>query len=592
MAELTSNTLSGLTTALTIDQGGTGASTVAGIRSGLGLGVLRSTVLTANTTWTVPNGVTQAWFEVYGAGAGGGGGGGGANTSWVQLTASFYGAMARRSDGAVFVWGRNNYGQLGLGDTANRSTPTQLSGTWQFVSMGENSTMGIRSDGTLWAWGDNTNGQLGTNDMTNRSSPVASTSGTAGPWSVARAGPRVSAAIKTNGTLWTVGMGGDGALGDGTVTTRWYWAQVGSSTGWSDVQVNYDSTAGRQSTALYAWGQNWAGQCGQNVLGGTYATPQFIPGTWTQISGLNGWTYHGLKSDGTMWGWGYNWAGQIGDNNAGQLYPSGSEGQADVSSPKQIGASTWSRIESGRWHTTGLTTGGAVYMWGDNWKGQYGNNKAQYSGSPDGMYAFSPVLVSTWGTPITDVTLGVEDTYMIVSSSLKVAGNNDYGSVGDSTTIHRSSPTTIGSGLQGILGYGGNGQAGADGFYTAMGYPVTGGTAWTIVIGKGGTGGAAGVNGGAGNAGSGADDTKVINPSGTVVTVATSSFGGNGGQGYSYDALFNPAQYNTARSIAAGGSGYWFARVGSAGGAGGRGGAATGATAGTAGANGKVIILY
>ena len=68
--------------------------------------------------------------------------------------------------GNAFVWGLNCDGQLGLGDRALRSSPTQLPGTWQCISMGTFHAVGIQSNGTLWAWGRNDRGQLGLGDYT------------------------------------------------------------------------------------------------------------------------------------------------------------------------------------------------------------------------------------------------------------------------------------------------------------------------------------------------------------------------------------------------------------------------------------------
>ena len=60
------------------------------------------------------------------------------------------------------VTGRNNEGQLGLNDTTQRSSPTQVPGTtWNIGVMAENVGMAVRTDGTLWAMGLNSNGEFG-----------------------------------------------------------------------------------------------------------------------------------------------------------------------------------------------------------------------------------------------------------------------------------------------------------------------------------------------------------------------------------------------------------------------------------------------
>ena len=76
--------------------------------------------------------------------------------------------------GSLFVWGRNQEGQLGLNDLNDRSSPTQIPGVWKFLYSSKRGSAGIKSDGTLWEWGENGQGQLGQNeqDTGGYSSPV------------------------------------------------------------------------------------------------------------------------------------------------------------------------------------------------------------------------------------------------------------------------------------------------------------------------------------------------------------------------------------------------------------------------------------
>lgn len=74
--------------------------------------------------------------------------------------------------GTSWCWGCNTSGQLGLGDTSNRHSPTQVSGTdWTRVSAGYAHTCGTRTDHALWCWGSNSYGQLGLGDAKNRLVP-------------------------------------------------------------------------------------------------------------------------------------------------------------------------------------------------------------------------------------------------------------------------------------------------------------------------------------------------------------------------------------------------------------------------------------
>ena len=108
---------------------------------------------------------------------------------------------------ALWTWGYNLNGQLGVNNNTSRSTPvtTILGGTnWKSVECGNNHTAAIKTDGTLWTWGRNNLGQLGVNDTTTRSTPVTTILGGTNWKSVSCAGYHTSA-IKTDGTLWTWG---------------------------------------------------------------------------------------------------------------------------------------------------------------------------------------------------------------------------------------------------------------------------------------------------------------------------------------------------------------------------------------------------
>lgn len=130
-------------------------------------------------------------------------------------------SAAIKTDGTLWTWGENSYGQLGDNSTTNRSSPVQTvaGGTWIDVNCGRGHTIAIKTDGTLWAWGLNTNGQLGDNSITHRSSPVQIIS-SGNNWKYVSAGGYHSSAIKTDGTLWTWGRNNKGQLGTNDITHR------------------------------------------------------------------------------------------------------------------------------------------------------------------------------------------------------------------------------------------------------------------------------------------------------------------------------------------------------------------------------------
>lgn len=81
-----------------------------------------------------------------------------------SVTATLYNSYAIASDGALYAWGQNAYGQLGLVSVGTYSgiyTPTKVDDAkWAVVKGRSTTIVGIHTDGTLWAWGDNSQNQV------------------------------------------------------------------------------------------------------------------------------------------------------------------------------------------------------------------------------------------------------------------------------------------------------------------------------------------------------------------------------------------------------------------------------------------------
>jgi hypothetical protein len=88
-------------------------------------------------------------------------------TDWKQVSCGYRHTTAIKTDGTLWTWGRSYNGQLGnnaINTSVNRCTPvtTFAGGTnWKQVSGGYKHTAAIKTDGTLWVWGLNTWGQVG-----------------------------------------------------------------------------------------------------------------------------------------------------------------------------------------------------------------------------------------------------------------------------------------------------------------------------------------------------------------------------------------------------------------------------------------------
>ena len=338
--------------------------------------------------------------------------------------------------GSLWTWGQNNNGQLGNNTAVTKSSPVQTiaAGTnWKLVGCGRYHTAAIKTDGTLWLWGQNNNGQLGDNTAVNKSSPVQTiAAGT--NWKQVGSGGYHTAAIKTDGTLWTWGWNIFGQLGDNTVANKSSPVQtIAGGTNWKQVSGGlYHTAAIKTDGTLWLWGYNNNGQLGDNTIVNKSSPVQTIAGgTNWKLVGCGRYHTAAIKTDGTLWTWGFNNSGQLGDNTA-----------VNKSSPVQtIAAGTnWKQVVCGQYQTATIKTDGTLWLWGQNYYGQLGDNTVAGKSSP--------VQTIAGGTNWKLVGSGDYHTAAIkTDGTLWTWGYNPYGQLGDNTVAGKSSPVqTISAG--------------------------------------------------------------------------------------------------------------------------------------------------
>jgi len=331
----------------------------------------------------------------------------------------------------LWVWGNNSSGQLGENTTINRSTPvTTLSGgaNWKQVSCGANHVSAIKTDGTLWTWGYNIGGQLGDNTTTQRFTPVTTFAGGTN-WKQVSAGFLHTLAIKTDGTLWTWGSNAYGQLGDNTSTNRSIPVTIfAGGTNWKQVACGQIHTAAiKTDGTLWSWGRNLSGQVGDNTT-----TQRFTPVTtfaggtnWKQVfAGVNDTV--AIKTDGTLWTWGRNSSGQLGDNAA-----------TDRSTPVTTfaGGTNWKQVACGQEHTAAIKTDGTLWTWGYNIGGQLGDNTTTDRSTPVTTFAGGTNWKQVSAGSLHTLAIKTDGT-------LWTWGRNHIGQLGDNTQTNRSIPVT------------------------------------------------------------------------------------------------------------------------------------------------------
>jgi alpha-tubulin suppressor-like RCC1 family protein len=172
-------------------------------------------------------------------------------TNWRNISAGSRFFSALKTDGTLWIWGTAGSGRLGNVSTINRSSPVQtVSGgtNWKKSSLGSFHSSAIKTDGTLWSWGFNGFGQLGDNTTTNKSSPIQTIS-QGNNWRGSFTGGCHTLAIKTDGTLWLLGIGTFGHLGnDNAISMSSPVQTVSGGTNWRSASGGCDHSGGLRLT--------------------------------------------------------------------------------------------------------------------------------------------------------------------------------------------------------------------------------------------------------------------------------------------------------------------------------------------------------
>ena len=385
----------------------------------------------------------------------------------VEVSAAWrgYHTCARRTNNTLFCWGYNGYGQLGDGSSTDRSSPVQVGGVTNAVSIGAGGfhTCARLTNGNTSCWGWNGNGQLGDGSYSNRVSPVT-VSGLSGALSV-WPGYNHTCALMGDNTARCWGSNTNGELGDQTTYERTTpvstyafpcvptsCALAGVSSGsisngcGQTIQCGVQQqriTAGlnfscalRSDGTAQCWGRNVNGQLGDGTTITRYhpALVNGISGATALVSGDS----HAcaLQPNGTVRCWGLNSSGQLGDGSFVQR-----------TEPVQVvGITSAVALTAGRAHTCARLSNGGVRCWGANTNHQLGDGSNTNRSSPvdfQGLQAYIGV---------TQVTAGDNYTCLLLTGgTVRCVGANDYGQLGDGTVTARTVPTLVGGGLANVV---------------------------------------------------------------------------------------------------------------------------------------------
>ena len=391
---------------------------------------------------------------------------------FTQISTGDRHTLAISSDGNTYGWGSNDYGQLGDGTLQDHYTPQLITFPQSVhiiqVSAGMRNSLALDDQGHIWAWGRNDSGQLGLGDRTRRTTPTMLDASTGTHYEQVCTREQHSMALDSDGNAWSWGAGLYGRLGIGDTTNSYSPVKVlkpdnvPSSFKFTQISVTYyRSLALGNDGNAYAWGDARWGQIGNGGSYGSYNKPVKVSKpadvdastfSYTQISA--GYVHSlALGSNGEVYAWGVNDNAALGDPS----HPVNNNSEADgpheyVAIPSKVvhpaGAPSsfrFTQVNAGYKYSLAIGNDGEVYGWGSDADRQLGVDESK---KPSGGY--------NWNTPFRAMHPAnvVEPfTYQAISSfgntTLAIGsdgyaygwGRNDFGNLGN--TNNRTPSTQV-----------------------------------------------------------------------------------------------------------------------------------------------------
>ena len=305
-----------------------------------------------------------------------------------QIACGQYHTFILKYDGSIWSCGYNSTGQLGLGDTTNRNTFTQvttnINNDVRQIACGVYYTVILKNDGSVWSCGYNGNGNLGLADTTDRSTFSQVTTNINNDVKQIACGLYHTIILKNDGSLWSCGLNDKGQLGLNDTTNKNIFTQVTTNIN-NDVKL---------------------------VDCGAYHT--FI-----------------LKNDGSLWSCGLNDYGQLGigtwDENAHSIF---TQVTTNINNDVKL-------VDCGYYHTFMIKNDGSIWCCGLNDYGQLGFNDVT------NRNIFTQVTTNI-NNDVRQIACGATHTFIIKNDgSVGSCGRNNYGQLGFNDTTDRNTFTII-----------------------------------------------------------------------------------------------------------------------------------------------------
>ncbi len=237
----------------------------------------------------------------------------GINSYSQVLSLGDYHSGVIAQDGSLYMWGVNDFGQIGDGTTKNRYKPTKILDHVVSVSLGDYYSGAITQDGSLYMWGSNVYGQIGDGTTEDRYKPTKILDHVI----AVSLGVSHSGAITQDGSLYMWGSNSRGGIGDGTTEVRYKPTKILDHVIAVSLQTG-NSGAITQDGSLYMWGRNYYGEIGDGTEEDRYKPTKILDHVIAVSLGVG---HSGaITQDGSLYMWGWNSDGQIGDGTTKARY--------------------------------------------------------------------------------------------------------------------------------------------------------------------------------------------------------------------------------------------------------------------------------
>ena len=372
----------------------------------------------------------------------------------VPVVGQGYGnTITLKEDGTVWATGKNDYGQLGVGDTTNRNTSVQVKideNTYLKnvikIDVTDDSTIALTKTGEVYAWGKNENGELGVGDKTYRSyaTRVKEIDGNGYLENIIdiASGEANGYAIDKNGNVYGWGYGGYNQIDD-TATSKVYPTKMSDCTDAISVSAGDCFMMFMQSNAnVVARGYNNYGQSGDGNTTSAPSGTRKVGNDINKICAGNDSTLI-IKEDGTVWTAGRNRYGElgVGDTSNRTTYT-----KLTLEDGTEIKAK-YGELNSSI--TTILGKDGKVYTTGYNGYGQLSNGtttnslKLKPMLNEDGTEVTDAILIKTGEMSDADRNTGI----VRKDGTVWVSGDNTYGQIGNSGNTSATYLSKMGDGF-------------------------------------------------------------------------------------------------------------------------------------------------